>query len=804
MKKLFAVLLAALMLTGCSEKSGFSGAGNVDFFGGSSARKSTKERLTDEDMNAYQFFARSIGGEPVEITDSEIINELWVYLSESEAGKPLRFQSGCETLGGVAGSTADELILRDKATGAEYSIAAGYPFNCIDAKDDEPAIRISGYRNENDLLWAAYKDVHGNFEALLDGLAERAGGTAKPSALLTDSPFEDYEFTGEAEVYDQETYTYTKYSGAVSEEAAKELWALLCDIERGEDIPRDDEYAVACVQHTSLTAWNLRTGKSYFIHNDLLCDSPEVDGGVPVITINGRVVAGLVNKLERLIFEGVAREENVVERKTSVPSQTWADKPEKLSDMSFEELKFSGSAAVYDRDTHITTDYQGDITGGAAEEIWELIRKIESSAVVELGEKGSVGGGSYGDRLRVTNAVTGDEYTITDGIFYSDPMLDGGPSVIVISGRFRDGSNCAYYYSQYEDGVSLFERLIDTMRAAIARDENVTTRVHNYPQPAPEVPEKLTDMKFEELEFTGEVEIYEGATCTTTKYSGRVTDEAAKKLWELLMIVEDTTPFTYDDNDSAGSYGDLLRIKNRSTGRSYTVSDGILYDHPAECGGAAVFVFDGIPFGGKNYICYSSFRFTGGSDGYSLEYEFSDLIRECVVREENVVSRETAEPQYNNSDIVLVRSYINWAWGYQLNGVLVDISGNVYKFDLSDTEVGSDEEFIQVLEKGHYNRLFGDPIGTVDDINALKNIAVFADNVDENAKITETHAAYDAGQRTLYAVNSKHELVEISSSGDFNRTNTDLNAMRIYVIGTLLTVHYNSTALGSFGGISLW
>lgn len=609
MKKIILILIAALMLTGCTEKSAVFGAGS------SSAKK-----LTCEQIDAYRFFAQSAGCDPVEITDSEIINELWVYLSECEEGERCRFSEGCAPAG--VNSDTDTLILKDKSSGAEYSIAAGYPFRSTNTEDDEPVIRISGYINEDELLWAAYKDVHGNFETLLDGLAERASGSTEPPALLTDSPFEDYEFTGEAETYDQETYTYTKYSGAISEEAAKELWALLCDIERGEDIPGDDEYGAAGVQHTSLTAWNVRTGGSYFIHSDLLCESPEVDGGVLVITINGRVVAGLVNKLERLIFEGVAREENVVERIVYEPSDPWKDKPEKLTDMNFEDLKFSGKADVYDRETRITTTYQGDVSDEVCAELWALLGEIEACEPAELGENGSVGGGCFNGTLWIKNAVTDDEFFIYDGIYYSEPMLEGGPTVVAVNGRFRDGSCAKYYYPTYdENGNSLCDKFIDVFLKGLMREENVYARV--------------------------------------------------------------------------------------------------LPSEPVEV---------------------------------------------------------------EKADIALVHSYCNWAEGFQHFGEFVDFAGNVYWFDLSDEEVGSDKELMKLLEDRHFNGKFGDPTYSVKYIDALWEIAGLADNIAEDARIVEKHEAYDAGQDTIYAVNSEHELVEIYSEGDFRRINTDLNAVRIMAI----------------------
>lgn len=619
MKKIILILIAALMLTGCTEKSAVSGAGS------SSAKK-----LTCEQIDAYRFFAQSTGCDPVEITDSEIINELWVYLSECEEGERCRFSEGCEPAG--VNSDTDTLILKDKSSGAEYSIAAGYPFRSTNTKDDEPVIRISGYINEDELLWAAYKDVHGNFETLLDGLAERASGSTEPPALLTDNALEDYEITGSIDYYDQKTNTYTKYSGAVSEDVTGELWELLCVIDRGSPILLEGRQTVGGGNiGGGLVFKNKNTREGFWVSDGILYAAPELDGGVSVLVIGGRYYGdgyleeyGVTasKKIEELLIKGVAREENVVERIVYEPSDPWKDKPEKLTDMNFEELEFSGKAEVFDPETRITTDYQGDIAGEVCAELWELLGEIEACEPAELGENGSVGGGCFDGTLWIKNTVTDDEYFIYDGIYYSNPMLEGGPTVVAVNGRFRDGSCAKYYYPTYdENGNSLFDKLTDVFLEGLMREENVYAHV---------------------------------------------------------------------------------------------------------------------------------------------------LPSEPVIIEKK--------------DIAMVHSYCNWAEGHQHFGEFVDFAGNVYWFDFSDEEVGSDKEFMKLLEDWHFNGKFGDPTGTVKDIDALWEIAGLADNTAEDARIVEKHEAYDAGQDTIYAVNSEHELVEIYSEGDFRRINTDLNAVRIMAI----------------------
>lgn len=616
MKKIILILIAALMLTGCTEKSAVFGAGS------SSAKK-----LTCEQIDAYRFFAQSTGCDPVEITDSEIINELWVYLSECEDGERCRFSEGCEPAG--VNSDTDTLILKDKLSGAEYSIAAGYPFRSTNTKDDEPVIRISGYINEDELLWAAYKDVHGNFETLLDGLAERASGSTEPPALLTDNALEDYEITGSIDVYDHESNTYTKYSGAVSEDVTGELWELLCVIDRGSPIILEGTQTVGggCIGG-GLVFRNKNTGEGFWVSDGILYAAPELDGGVSVLVIGGRYYGdgyleeyGVTasKKIEELLIKGVAREENVVERIVYELSDPWKDKPEKLTDMNFEELEFTGKADVYDPETGIATTYQGYVSDEVCAELWALLGEIEKREPASFAGTGSIG--SYDEVLWVSNTVTGDEYCIYYGIYYSDCEL-GGSRVFAIDGRFRDGSQAELFHTLYdENGNSLCDKFIDVFLKGLMREENVYARV---------------------------------------------------------------------------------------------------------------------------------------------------LPSEPIVVEKK--------------DIAMVHSYCNWAWGYQLFGEFVDFAGNVYWFDLSDEEVGSDKEFMKLLEDGHFNGKFGDPAYSVKYIDELWEIAGLADQVAEDAKIVKKHEAYDAGQDTIYAVNSEHELVEIYSEGDFRRINTDPNAVRIMAI----------------------
>lgn len=285
------------------------------------------------------------------------------------------------------------------------------------------------------------------------------------------------------------------------------------------------------------------------------------------------------------------------------------------------------------------------------------------------------------------------------------------------------------------------------------------------------------DMSFEELEFSGITMIYEGATYTTTKYSGSITGDTKEKLWLLLGDIQEGKPYELDDNDTVGGGGyEALTVKNTRTGKEFRIYGSILYDNPMEEGGPCVIVIEGIPSYGRNYSCYGHVSEICPSDALSA------LIREGVACEENIIEQTTEDPVPYKADIVLVSNYRNWAEGFECYGSFIDYEGNIYKFDFSDRnwmDISSDEDLMCELEKGHFNHLFGDPAGTFEDIDLLWDIAILADQISENAVITKEHKGYDMGQDVLYAVSGEHRLIEINSFGDYDRVNTDENAEKI-------------------------
>lgn len=178
-----------------------------------------------------------------------------------------------------------------------------------------------------------------------------------------------------------------------------------------------------------------------------------------------------------------------------------------------------------------------------------------------------------------------------------------------------------------------------------------------------------------------------------------------------------------------------------------------------------------------------------GRDTFCVRFEdkgdnsLHSLMGRLIAKEENVSEREKYPEKSDGADIVLIREYKNWAWGYQHSGSFVDMSGNVYDFDFStDTyggeEIGSDSELMNRLTE---ICLEGEPVSdaAVGNTDILRQIRELADGADWNARLMSRPDCCDAGQSTVYAVTSENRLVTVCSKGDNVVTSTDGNAYKI-------------------------
>ena len=122
-------------------------------------------------------------------------------------------------------------------------------------------------------------------------------------------------------------------------------------------------------------------------------------------------------------------------------------------------------------------------------------------------------------------------------------------------------------------------------------------------------------------------------------------------------------------------------------------------------------------------------------------------------------------------DIVLVRRYSNWAWGYCDYGIFIDEDGNIYSFDFGNSVEGGYPAYDDVPGDDELLEILGELQKTTKPMDKASKLVVFlcdllAEVVDLDAEFTYEHTACDAGQDTLYVVNNLGQLVEISSYGD--------------------------------------
>lgn len=141
----------------------------------------------------------------------------------------------------------------------------------------------------------------------------------------------------------------------------------------------------------------------------------------------------------------------------------------------------------------------------------------------------------------------------------------------------------------------------------------------------------------------------------------------------------------------------------------------------------------------------------------------------AMAKENKDISNE--QDTSHQPDIILVRRYSNWAWGYSDYGIFIDEEGNIYSFSFGDSleggypdmeDVPQDEELLDILYE------IQETEKPTDKANKLVVFLcdLLGEEVDLDAEFTSEHTACDAGQDTLYVVNNSGQLIEISSYGD--------------------------------------
>jgi hypothetical protein len=138
-----------------------------------------------------------------------------------------------------------------------------------------------------------------------------------------------------------------------------------------------------------------------------------------------------------------------------------------------------------------------------------------------------------------------------------------------------------------------------------------------------------------------------------------------------------------------------------------------------------------------------------------------------------------------NQEVLFKVEYINYAWGFQHHGKIIDLYGNVISFNLPATWHFPDEDgYISLSDMSENMDQLGDIVCTVDN-------GVLADNFNKLLKAKDgeltdpEHRMYDAGSTTysgfLYDSRKKrYKEILIRRTGDYYIENKSKEAGEIY------------------------
>ncbi len=280
-------------------------------------------------------------------------------------------------------------------------------------------------------------------------------------------------------------------------------------------------------------------------------------------------------------------------------------------------------------------------------------------------------------------------------------------------------------------------------------------------------PALLADRSPSEFTISGSITIYDEDTYTSSEYAGEITaQEDITAIWDFIAFTESSPACDYSEYYSVS--GDIhvrLTLEN-DYGVRYSYDEISFTENGEEAG-----YIHRSGLGSKDSI-YIPFR--------GCKAPLYSLMEKLLAKEENKVSQVSYPVENYKKGIVLVQDYSNSAWGYQHYGDFVDINGNVYSYDFSEdkSEIRSNDELVSRLME-IYAKGVPESSACKEYTDKLDEITALADKADRRAKLTCKFDAYDAGQYTLYAVNSDFRLIEISSSGDLEILSTDPNALEI-------------------------
>ena len=268
------------------------------------------------------------------------------------------------------------------------------------------------------------------------------------------------------ENYTFSAYYYTtanKYQGVIEDDNIKsQLWDFISDqLEQ----PVREGGTVGGSEGAELHLTDNQTGAQTTIYYAIWYENPMDEGGPMVMYYDGTFYDELVynetsnyednyhaNKYFNDLIESIKSDENLI----------------KPSNSTAEYDNYTFSAYYYDYyDT--ANKYQGVIEDdNIKSQLWDLISNQLEQSVYEDGSTG----GSECAELYLTDKQTGVQTTIYYTIWYSDPMVDGGPIVMYYDGICYEAflyDNDKYYFTS-----DYFYDLIGSIKS----DENLLVPNH--------------------------------------------------------------------------------------------------------------------------------------------------------------------------------------------------------------------------------------------------------------------------------------------------------------------------------------
>ena len=285
----------------------------------------------------------------------------------------------------------------------------------------------------------------------------------------------------------------------------------------------------------------------------------------------------------------------------------------------------------------------------------------------------------------------------------------------------------------------------------------------------------------EDFEFTAECQYFEDST--VYEYSGSITDkEVISKIWKGLNTIEATATTAKDFFDNSGDTDFTLTLKNKENGKQLSIYDTTL-------GFGTYYDPENNDSCYKYSICFRS----GGEYRYYTDISYMNELRltvtDYLVKNGKLDSKKTignprseiTDKEYPKEFINLIETRSYFSDKYYFYGIFIDCYGNIYDFDLTDTDHSLWNEDELLLETLYYDFYYKNkPVAHIDNPKDILEIWDYTDMIDEASKTSEkASGSADMGQHSLIAVRGDSELIEIFSEGDWNRSLEDNYAKKI-------------------------